>query len=68
MGRGRLLAWLLMVGALVVGASPRVRAGEVQTAKQSVSGGGVTVAVTYLKDQADALAFHVVLDTHSVNP
>lgn len=39
----------------------------VPAAKQSVPGGGVTVAVTYLKDRADAPAFEVVLDTHSAN-
>ena len=35
--------------------------------KQSVAGGGVTVAVTFFKEQNDAASFRVVLDTHSVN-
>jgi hypothetical protein len=35
--------------------------------EQSVTGGGVTVAVTFLKERSDAPSFRVVLDTHSVN-
>ncbi len=64
----RLLAGIL-VTCLLLSIGPRtVGAGEAPTAaKQSVPGGGVTVAITYLKDPADALAFQVVLDTHSVN-
>ena len=34
---------------------------------QRVQGGGVTVAVTWVKEQGTDLAFKVVLDTHSVN-
>ena len=34
---------------------------------QQVAGGGVTVAATLLKDQAEATAIKLVLDTHSVN-
>lgn len=34
---------------------------------QQVSGGGVTVTVTYLKERTDELAFRVALDTHSVS-
>jgi hypothetical protein len=36
-------------------------------ATKSVPGGGVTVAVTFLKEGSDGPAFRVVLDTHSVN-
>jgi hypothetical protein len=36
-------------------------------ATQSVPGGGVTVAVTFLREGSDGPAFRVVLDTHSVN-
>ena len=49
------------------------RAGAAETspaAKQSVAGGGVTVAVTFLtflQERADRPTFQVVLDTHSVN-
>ncbi len=43
-------------------------AAEVQSkATQSVPGGGVTVAVTFLREGSDGPAFRVVLDTHSVN-
>ena len=43
-------------------------AAEAQSeATQSVPGGGVTVAVTFLKEGSDCPAFRVVLDTHSVN-
>ena len=34
---------------------------------QQVAGGGVTVAATLLKDQAEATAIKLVLDTHSAN-
>jgi len=64
----RLLAGILVAG-LLLSIGPRTAgAGEAPTtAKQSVSGGGVTVDVTFLKDRADAAAFQVVLDTHSGN-
>ena len=64
----RLLAGILVTG-LLLSIGPRTAgAGEAPTtAKQSVSGGGVTVDVTFLKDRADAAAFQVVLDTHSGN-
>ncbi len=64
----RLLAGILATG-LLLSIGPRTAgAGEAPTtAKQSVSGGGVTVDVTFLKDRADAAAFQVVLDTHSGN-
>jgi len=43
-------------------------AAEAQSkATQSAPGGGVTVAVTFLKEGSDGPAFRVVLDTHSVN-
>ncbi len=64
---------MIVFGILVVGLqlfmAPWVSwAGEALSgAKQSVPGGGVTVDVTFLKDRADAAAFKVVLDTHSVN-
>jgi len=64
----RLLAGILVTG-LLLSIGPRTAgAGEAPTtAKQSVAGGGVTVAVTFLKDRADAPVFEVILDTHSVN-
>src|SRR3990172_6098462 len=64
----RLFAGILVTG-LLLSIGPRTAgAGEAPTtAKQSVSGGGVTVDVTFLKDRADAAAFQVVLDTHSGN-
>lgn len=34
---------------------------------QQLAGGGVTVAATLLKDQAEATAIKLVLDTHSAN-
>lgn len=34
---------------------------------QQVAGGGVTVTATLLKDQAEATAIKVALDTHSLN-
>ncbi len=34
---------------------------------QQVAGGGVTVIATLLKDQPDAMAIKLVLDTHSVS-
>ncbi len=35
--------------------------------RQQVAGGGVTVAATLLKDQAEATTINLVLDTHSAN-
>lgn len=67
MSLGRMLLGVV-VGALIVVAPGPAGAGEAAPgAKQSVAGGGVTVAVTFLKDRADTLAFEVVLDTHSAN-
>ena len=64
----RLLAGILVTGLLLSIGPRTASAGEAPTAaKQSVSGGGVTVDVTFLKDRADAAAFQVVLDTHSGN-
>lgn len=63
-----LMSGILMIGTLVL-VGPRIAgAGEAAPgAKQSVAGGGVTVAVTFVKERADAPTFEVVLDTHSVN-
>lgn len=58
---------LVMVSLLLSGPRTAVAGEASSTAKQSVPGGGVTVAVTFLKDRADAAAFQVVLDTHSGN-
>lgn len=62
-----------MVLGIVVAVSVLVGSGGLDTveaqpgAKQSVSGGGVTVDVILLKEQSDAPTFQVSLDTHSVN-
>jgi hypothetical protein len=56
-----------MVSLLLSGSRTAVAGEAPTTAKQSVPGGGVTVAVTFLKVRPDGLAFQVVLDTHSVN-
>lgn len=64
----RTLAGVLAAGALILVGSAGADAAASPGAKQSVRGGGVTVDVTFLADRADAPAFQVVLDTHSVNP
>lgn len=58
---------ILLVGAVTLLAPDRVAAQARPGEKQSVSGGGVTVDVTFLKDGDDAARFTVVLDTHSVD-
>lgn len=68
MGVNRVLWGILVVAILIVSAPGPLVAGEAPAgAKQSVPGGGVTVAVTFLQERADAPTFQVVLDTHSVN-
>lgn len=67
MGQPRMAMTILMVGVWLLAAAARLDAAETPGAKQSVAGGGVTVAVTYLKERSDGLAFQVVLDTHSAN-
>jgi hypothetical protein len=58
----------VVVGALIVVAPGPAGAGEAPPgSKQSVAGGGVTVAVSLLKERSDAPMFQVVLDTHSVD-
>lgn len=65
---GRALSGVLLVGLLVaVGTESPSAAQAPSGAKQSVSGGGITVDVTFLKERSDAPTFQVVLDTHSVN-
>jgi len=60
-----LLAVLFLGGLILTGES--FGAGASDTT-QSVSGGGVTVKVTYLNPKSgDAPRFSAVLDTHSVN-
>ncbi len=68
MQRMRTKVGFLAVGILLVmgGGRPAIAQGQ-NPEKQSVAGGGVTVAVTFLKDRADTPTFQVVLDTHSVN-
>jgi hypothetical protein len=68
MSFGRMVSGMLIMGALAVLGSGRLFAAQASPAqKQSVQGGGVTVAVTLLGERSDAPAFQVVLDTHSVN-
>lgn len=67
MGQPRMAMTILMVGVWLLATSVRLDAAETPGAKQSVAGGGVTVAVTLLADRGDGPAFQVVLDTHSVN-
>ncbi len=58
----------LAVGILLVMGDGRPAMAQGQSPeKQSVAGGGVTVAITFLKERADRPTFQVVLDTHSVN-
>lgn len=69
----RRIVWLTVLGVVAVGGLMG-RSGEALAAStvqaklsQQVAGGGVTVIATLLKDQADATAIKLVLDTHSVN-
>ncbi|HEU5395476.1 MAG TPA: hypothetical protein VFV36_11845 [Candidatus Methylomirabilis sp.] len=59
-----LVATLVLVG---VGLARPGAAEGPGGAKQAVQGGGVTVEIAWLREVADAPAFRVVLDTHSVN-
>jgi hypothetical protein len=65
----RTRVWLgIAVAVLLLLGSRWQSAAEAQSeATQSVAGGGVTVAATFLKQGSDGPAFRVVLDTHSVN-
>lgn len=68
MSMARILLGILMVGTpVLVGEARPVAAEAPAGTKQSVPGGGVTVAVTMLAERGDAPTFQVVLDTHSVN-
>ncbi|HWT83698.1 MAG TPA: hypothetical protein VN648_33465 [Candidatus Methylomirabilis sp.] len=68
MQRMRTKVGFLAVGILLVMGGGRLAMAQGQNPeKQSVAGGGVTVAVTFLKGRTDAAAFQVLLDTHSVN-
>lgn len=64
----RMISGIVMFGTLVLLLRGHSIAAEAPPgAKQSVSGGGVTVDVTFLKDGDDTARFTVVLDTHSVD-
>jgi hypothetical protein len=69
----RRVVWLTVLGVTTVGGlmgwSGEALAASAVQAKlsQQVAGGGVTVIATLLKEQADATAVKLVLDTHSVN-
>jgi hypothetical protein len=69
----RRVVWLTVLGVTTVGGlmgwSGEALAASAVQAKlsQQVAGGGVTVIATLLKEQADATAIKLVLDTHSVN-
>jgi hypothetical protein len=59
-----LFAWVLLGGLLTNGEALEAAAGNMS---QTVSGGGVTVKVTYLNSQSNEdPRFGVALDTHSV--
>jgi len=55
-----------IVSSVTLSSGPTYGAGTPNLTR-SVSGGGVTVKVTQLKDVTDDLRFSVALDTHSVN-
>jgi len=59
----------IIAAAAVTSWSGEVLAASAVGAKlsQQVAGGGVTVAATLLRDQGEATAIKLVLDTHSVN-
>ncbi len=59
---------IVMIFGMIIVGSGLPGAAELQPgAKQSVRGGGVTVAVTPLSGTDDVPTFSVTLDTHSVN-
>lgn len=58
---------LMIVWIIIVGFGLQAAAELQPGAKQSVRGGGVTVAVTPLSGTDDVPTFSVTLDTHSVN-
>jgi hypothetical protein len=66
--------WLGVLGVVAVtgliscgGVALAASAGPSGNLSQQVAGGGVTVAATLLKDQAETTAIKLVLDTHSRN-
>ena len=66
--------WLGVLGVVAVtgliswsGVALAASAGPSGNLSQQVAGGGVTVAATLLKDQAEATAIKLVLDTHAGN-
>jgi hypothetical protein len=61
----KILVVALILGGVLRSAESFGAAATVAT--QTVSGGGVTVKVTYLAQTAHESRFSVVLDTHSVN-
>ncbi len=64
----RAMVGFLAVGIILVMGDGRPAMAQGQSPeKQSVAGGGVTVAITFLKERTDTPTFLVVLDTHSVN-
>jgi len=69
----RRVVWLTVLGVVAMGglmdrSEEALAASTVQAnLSQQVAGGGVTVIATLLKEQADATAIKLVLDTHSVN-
>ena len=58
---------ILILGVVLAGSASLDRVEAQVGAKQSVRGGGVTVAVTPLNEPGDAATFLVSLDTHSVD-
>lgn len=58
---------ILILGVVLAGSASLDRVEAQVGAKQSVRGGGITVAVTPLNEPGDAPTFLVSLDTHSVN-
>ncbi len=69
----RLITWLVVLGvvatSVVGGGTAEVLAADAAQAKltQQVAGGGVTVTATPLKEQGEATAIKLALDTHSAN-
>jgi hypothetical protein len=64
----RRMGWGALIMVLILAGSASLDRIEAQVgAKQSVRGGGVTVAVTPLNEPGDAATFLVSLDTHSVD-
>ena len=58
---------ILILGVVLAGSASLDRVEAQVGAKQSVRGGGVTVAVTPLNEPGGAATFLVSLDTHSVD-